>query len=159
FGRSARPKLPDKISKFAWKPDPRPEDQLRRSIYVLAQRNMRYPLFDALDLPDMHNSCARRSQTTTAPQALLLLNGDFTLERAQHWCAALAAGSGDDRTFVVNAYRGAWGRPPGAEEAAAAAGFLRRRRESAAAHGGSRDEAAFDFCHALLNANEFLYVD
>jgi hypothetical protein len=159
FGPSARPRLPEKISSYAWKANPRPEDQHRRSIYVFAKRNLRLPLLDAFDLPDMHNSCARRSQTTTAPQALLLLNGDFTLERAQHWCAALAAGSGDDRTFVVNAYRGAWGRPPGAEEAAAAADFLRRQREIVAAHGGSPDEAAVDFCHALLNANEFLYVD
>ena len=58
-----------RISNYAWKPDPEPVNRMRRSIYVLAKRNMRYPLFDAFDLPDMHNSCARRTQTTTAPQA------------------------------------------------------------------------------------------
>ncbi len=31
FGPSARPPLPDKISKYAWKADARPEDQNRRS--------------------------------------------------------------------------------------------------------------------------------
>ncbi len=49
-------------------------DRQRRSIYILAKRNMRYPLFDAFDWPDLHNSCSRRVMTTTAPQALLLLN-------------------------------------------------------------------------------------
>src|SRR5207248_11341025 len=83
FGPSARPKLPEGLSKYAWKPDAREEDQHRRSIYVLAQRNMRYPLFDVFDLPDMHNSCSRRVGTTTAPQALLLLNGELTKERAR----------------------------------------------------------------------------
>ena len=74
------------------------QDRNRRSIYVLAKRNLRFPLFDAFDLPDMHNSCSRRSQTTTAPQALLLLNGEFDARagpaagRARCWRA-----HGDDR--------------------------------------------------------------
>jgi hypothetical protein len=156
FGPSARPKLPDKISNYAWKPDARPEEQHRRSIYVFAKRNMRLPMFDVFDLPDMHNSCARRSQTTTAPQALLLLNGDFTLERAQHWCATLLADCDDDHALVTKAYRAALGRNPSEEEIGAGIRFLRLQRELL---GGKREEAAVDFCHALLNANEFLYVD
>lgn len=151
FGPSARPKLPEKISNYAWKPDARPGDQNRRSIYVFAKRNMRYPLFDAFDLPDMHNSCARRSKTTTAPQALLLMNGDFTLERAHHLCDRLPA-EGDDGVFVATAYRLAWGRTASEEEIAAGIRFLQRQKKLTAS-------ARIDFCHALLNANEFLYVD
>jgi hypothetical protein len=117
---------------------------------------MRFPMFDAFDLPDMHNSCARRSQTTTAPQALTLLNGDFALDRARHWCGTLLNGNGDDRAFVATAYRQAWGRPASEGEIAAAVGFLDRQRSL---HDSKADEAAVDFCHALLNANEFLYVD
>src|SRR5262249_20151624 len=83
FGPSARPQLPAGISSYAWKADSRSADQFRRSIYVFAKRNMRYPLFDSFDLPDMHNSCARRMRTTTAPQALVLLNGEFAGERAR----------------------------------------------------------------------------
>jgi hypothetical protein len=154
FGPSTRPKLPEKISNYAWKPDTRPEDQNRRSIYVFAKRNMRYPMFDAFDLPDMHNSCARRSKTTTAPQALLLLNGDFTLERAQHWCDGLQP-EGDEPAFVAKAYRMAWGRSPSDEEITAGVRFLQHQRMLTK----SPRDAAVDFCHALLNANEFLYVD
>src|SRR5262249_57749955 len=61
FGPSARPKLPEKISNYAWKPDVRPENQNRRSVYVFAKRNMRLPMFDAFYLPDMHNSCSVRA--------------------------------------------------------------------------------------------------
>jgi hypothetical protein len=160
FGPSARPRLPEKISSYAWQPDARPEDQHRRSVYVFARRNLRLPLFDAFDQPDLHNSCARRSRTTTAPQALLLLNGDFVFERAQRWCANLLADCGsDDRALVRAAYRTAWGRYPDEAEVAAGIRFLQRQRSLLASPGGKPEEAAVDFCHALLNANAFLYVD
>ena len=113
---------------------------------------MRFPMFDAFDLPDMHNSCARRSQTTTAPQALLLLNSDFTLDRARYWCETLGKDSEDDRAFVGKAYREAWGRTAADDEIMAGVSFLERQRSVS-------DDARLDFCHALMNANEFLYVD
>jgi hypothetical protein len=156
FGPSARPKLPEKISKYAWKPDPKPEDQHRRSIYVLAQRNMRYPLFDAFDLPDMHNSCARRLTTTTAPQALLLLNSDFVLERGQALAATLRERFGeDDAQTIAQGYRLAWGRQPSAEEIQFGLRFLHKQTETLRA----QRPALADFCHALLNTNEFLFID
>ncbi len=156
FGVSARPKLPDRISSYAWKPDAKPEDQDRRSVYVFAKRNLRYPLFDAFDLPDMHNSCARRAVTTTAPQALLLLNGDFALERARRLGADLAKQfPTDDAGLAARAYRLAWGRPATDDEVRLAVKFLAAQTD--ALH--SRDAAVADFCHALLNTNEFLYVD
>ncbi len=156
FGVSARPKLPDRISSYAWKPDAKPEDQDRRSVYVFAKRNLRYPLFDAFDLPDQHNSCARRAVTTTAPQALVLLNGEFALERAQRLGADLAKQfPTDDAGLAARAYRIAWGRPATDDEVQLAVKFL--AAQSAALH--SRDAAVADLCHALLNTNEFLYVD
>src|SRR5438477_4926985 len=112
YGPSARPKLPQGISRYAWKPDPVEADRHRRSVYVLAKRNMRYPLFDVFDLPDMHNSCSRRARTTTAPQALLLLNGEFTRERATKWAAVLRQRHSDPGALVAAAYRSAWGREP-----------------------------------------------
>ena len=170
FGPSARPLLPANISKYAWKPDSRPVDRNRRSIYVLAKRNMRFPLFDAFDLPDMHNSCARRLTTTTAPQALLLLNGDFALERAQRLAAKLRQRFGADETALVNrAYRLAWGRPPNSEETRLGLRFLAAQTDALLSReqpaGGPSDRASAraaavaDLCHALLNTNEFLFID
>jgi Protein of unknown function (DUF1553)/Protein of unknown function (DUF1549) len=158
FGASARPRLPDHISNYAWKPDADPNDQKRRSIYVFAKRNMRYPMFDAFDLPDMHNSCARRTQTTTAPQALLMLNSDFTLERARQWAAALLGHHANLPDVIALAYRTAWGRPATEEEIRLGLEFVRKEIASSSASTAHLDAVA-DFCHALLNANEFLYVD
>jgi hypothetical protein len=154
YGVSARPKLPEKISSYAWKPDAKPEDQNRRSVYVFVKRNLRYPLFDAFDQPDLHNSCSRRATTTTAPQALLLLNGDFALERARRLATALTVEiPEDDAALAAKAYRLAWSRPATEDEVRLAVKFLEARKD------GSRLDAVADFCHALLNTNEFLYVD
>jgi hypothetical protein len=162
--------LPANVSKYAWKPDARPEDRNRRSVYVLAKRNMRYPLFDAFDAPDMHNSCARRLTTTTAPQALLLLNGDFALDRARRLGAHLQARFGtDDAALVAHACRLAWGRPANPDEVRLGLRFLSRQVETlrtSKSPAGSpreketvRDAAIADLCHALLNTNEFLFID
>jgi hypothetical protein len=166
YGPSARPRLPEGVSKYAWKPDQREEDQHRRSIYVLAQRNMRYPLFDVFDLPDMHNSCSRRVQTTTPPQALLLLNGEFTLGRARRWAAALLTSDGEKLPcLAAGAYRSAWGRRATGEEIRLGVDFIHRQlalRRPAGGHQGAESAlvaAVVDFCHAILNTNEFLYVD
>jgi hypothetical protein len=148
-GPSCRPELPAHISNYAWKPDPQPVERNRRAIYILAKRNMRYPLFDAFDLPDMHNSCARRSQTTTAPQALLMLNGEFVQEQARSWGQKLEQSfSGDVRSQIAFAYRCAWGRAATDDEICLGLTYLRQP-----------GVALGDFCHALLNTNEFLYVD
>jgi hypothetical protein len=169
FGPSARPKLPEKISSYAWKPDAKIEDQNRRSIYVFVKRNLRYPLFDAFDWPDLHSSCSRRVTTTTAPQALLLLNGEFTRERAEKIGGTLLARFGDDEAGLVgHAYRTAWGRPATADELRLGVKFLKTQAESIRDKGDAaaakepataRAAAVVDFCHALLNTNEFLYVD
>jgi hypothetical protein len=151
-GPSCKPKLPEGVSKYAWKPDAKVEEQNRRSVYILAKRNMRYPLFDSFDLPDQHNSCARRSQTTTAPQALLLLNGDFTLERAEHWASQLKKDHGpDEQALLRAAMTDAWGREPSSDEIELGRRFLQKNQGSSA--------ALIDFCHAILNSNEFLYID
>ena len=76
-GPSARPALPAGVSdRYAWEPDKEAAKRNRRSVYVLAKRNMRYPLFEAFDQPDLHQSCPRRAVTVTAPQSLAMLNSE-----------------------------------------------------------------------------------
>jgi hypothetical protein len=182
-GPSARPELPEGLSKnYAWRPDEQVAERWRRSVYVLAKRNLRYPLFEAFDLPDMHHSCPRRAVTTTAPQALLLLNGELTWQEARRWAEKLARQtSGNETALIALAYREAFGRPPREDEVAAAREFIAGRAgrgqdsgvgSQGATSGESQSqplavtassdaafEAIVDFCHALMNANEFVYVD
>jgi hypothetical protein len=183
FGPSARPELPQGIDgKLAWKPDADAPQRDRRSIYVIAKRNLRYPLLDMFDLPDMHNSCPQRSTTTTAPQALALMNSEFAIVQAQHWSGRLlteqvAKDNRPDASAVVRvALAEAYSRPASDQQLRVAEEFL-ARQAVAIAEGGEATAAAVlplpmpagldpaqaaaivDFCHALLNSNEFIYVD
>ncbi|GBD36978.1 hypothetical protein HRbin36_02108 [bacterium HR36] len=175
FGPSSRPELPPNLSRYAWKPDPRPEDRNRRSIYLYVKRNCKYPLLEVFDQPDLFNSCARRAQTTTAPQALCLLNGEFARQRAIAWAERLLQRYGDsDDLLVEHAWRQALGRPPRDQERLLALRFIHETQEQLAREqalpadgetvqrrlqNAPRLAAIAELCHALFNTNEFLYVD
>ena len=164
FGPSARPELPAAFGNKGWKPDADVRARDRRSVYVFAKRNLKYPLFDAFDQPDLHNSCACRLNTTTAPQALLLLNGGLTTGRARAWLGSLRAIHGaDDPSVIASAYRAAWGRPATLEEMDLGKRFVSRQTLCHQDAGVSPYEAARraleDFCHAVLNTNEFVTLD
>jgi hypothetical protein len=178
YGRSARPELPEVLlrSRYSWYADENVEDRNRRSIYVFARRNLRHPLLAAFDPPDMLNSCARRGTTVTAPQALVLLNGKLPLEQARRWSGKLLDGAGGDRVaLVMAAYRDAFGRRPTSMELDEADQFLTEQGKRIAAdeeisgallpepmpEGVAVWEAAavVDFCHALVNASEFMFVE
>jgi hypothetical protein len=135
----------------------------RRSVYVFVKRNLRYPLFGAFDAPDSNETCARRFVTTTAPQALMLLNGKLTLDLARAFAGrVLREASAEPARVVERAYRLALGRGPDAQETRLALDFLareeallRQRPDQADAFAG----AVAGLCHVLLNVNEFAYVD
>jgi hypothetical protein len=178
-GPSTRPKLPDGVSaRYAWKPNKDPVERNRRSIYVLAKRNMRFPLFEAFDQPDMHQSCPRRAVTVTAPQSLAMLNSQLTLELAHRWAERLVAEHGHDPDELVRAaYRAAYSRTAANEEIDLAKAFLADDAALAAenpdatsspehspaaadeSHDGLNVDAVAEFCHALFNSNEFITVD
>jgi hypothetical protein len=162
-GPSNCPQLPAAVmeSKYAWDPDQRPTDRNRRSIYMLAKRNFVYPLFAAFDPPDRINSCPVRPVTITAPQALAMLNGEFSLTQARHLSAVLVADHGRAVAPLVRAaYRRIFSREPDAQEIAAAEKFLQRQaRLIGAPSSPTFSDAVVDFCHALLNSAEFLNVE
>jgi hypothetical protein len=160
-----------------WPVNADPQDHLRRSVYLMAKRNVRLPLFDAFDQPDRLTSCAARSMSTFAPQALILLNGPFLQEHSKQLAARLFhdCGSDTDRQ-IERAYRLALARPPTELELTTARDFihsqtellrdrLRARlripllREAPAEIDLAAAAALVDFCLALFNRNEFLYVD
>jgi hypothetical protein len=128
----------------------------RRSVYTKIIRNTRDPLLDAFDVADGFSSFARRNSTTTANQALLMINGDWTQKRAQAFARRLkeAEPSGEEPRVAL-AYRLAYSREPSTSELNAATAFLAEQAKRA-----KTPEAAWiDLCHVLLNSNEFLYID
>jgi hypothetical protein len=139
----------------------------RRSIYVFSKRSLAVPELELLDTPDTTSSCEQRPLSTTAPQALMFLNGVFVQEQAAHWAARLRREAGGEPAEQVRrAFALALCRPPQSDELRLALEFLskqqrqiesdaRRRGESA---GDARLQALAAFCAVLLNTNEFFYM-
>ena len=89
-----------------WRVTPNPAQHDRRSVYLIAKRNLRLPFLEVFDAPDTLVSCPRRESTTHAPQVLELLNGTFSNREAKVLAARLAAESGRSyRGQIDLAYR------------------------------------------------------
>ncbi|MDX1947037.1 MAG: DUF1549 and DUF1553 domain-containing protein, partial [Pirellulaceae bacterium] len=123
-----------------------PAEHHRRSIYLIAKRNLRLPFFETFDAPALTTSCARRDTSTHAPQALELLNGRLSNELAAAFAERLAReADSDPEKIVERAFWLALGRAPTARERALAVEFL-------------RDQPLREFALAMFNLNGFLYV-
>ena len=123
----------------------------RRSLYMIQKRTFRMPMMEVFDAPDSMLTCPRRESSTTAPQALTLFNGVLTMERSRGLAdELLAAHSDNDDQLIRAAWKRVLAREPNREESARAMAFLSLQ---------PRAEAAGELIRALLNTNEFLYVD
>jgi hypothetical protein len=148
----------------------------RRSIYVFVRRNTRYPMFEAFDMPDPYATCPRRYVSTTSLQALMLLNSELALDWARHFAGRVLARAGSDPASIADvACELAYCRHARPDEIATATKFFDQQetrigdREDATmpvypkgksepkSLSPARAAAVVDFCHVLLNSNEFVY--
>jgi hypothetical protein len=86
-------------------------DDGRRSVYVPAFRNAMSELLEAFDMADPSVTTGRRSISTVAPQALVMLNQPFVIEQSRLASNRLPTAADDDDR-LNEAYRLALGRPP-----------------------------------------------
>jgi hypothetical protein len=130
-----------------WPVNPDKNVQNRRGIYLYNKRSVRLPLLAAFDEPDDITSCPVRPVSTHALQALSLFNSSFMEEVSQSLASRLEKTCGKNRNCMIDtAWRLALSRSPRRPEAQLAQKFL--------ASGGTLP----DFCLALFNRNEFVYV-
>jgi hypothetical protein len=123
-----------------------PAEHDRRSIYLLAKRNLRLPFMEVFDQPASLTSCPRRESSTHAPQALELLNGRISNHLAQALAERLQREAGPDPSKQIErGFRLVVGRSPTSEEREFAQRFLRA-------------QPLKEFALALFNLNGFLYV-
>jgi hypothetical protein len=129
-----------------WRVDADPKQYDRRSIYLFVKRNMRLPFLEVFDAPDTLLSCARREQSTHAPQALELLNGEFSNAMARAFAERVEHEAGPDHgKQVERAFVLALGRPPEPAERKAALRYL-------------KDGPLSEFALSLFLVNDFLYL-
>ncbi len=107
------------------------DDSLRRSVYLPVFRNTLPELFEVFDFADPNIQGGKRSVSTIAPQALLLMNHPFVIERARSAAARLLRNTEADRsTRLTTAYRAVLGRSPTVAERQACLQFLGGQSES-----------------------------
>ena len=172
-GPGVRPPLSPEVTgtllKDQWTVTGDSGDHRRRSIYLFVRRNLRYPMFDVFDRPDTNASCALRHESTTATQSLVLLNSQFSLDCASALAAAVTALEPNYLARQIQeTYLRVFSRPATPEEVRLGQAFLDQqgrlleaeRHRIATPDANKSSSAAFvDFCLALLNANEFIYLD
>ena len=120
----------------------------RRAVYHHNARAMVADLLTEFDLPDCAFTTPRRSSTTSPLQALTLLNHRFTLDMAEALAKRIEppiAGS-DLKARVAQVFELAFQREPTAAELVSAERLVQTHGLPA-------------LCRAVLNANEFLYLD
>lgn len=141
----------------------------RRSVYMFHKRLIPYPMFQAFDRPDLMTSCARRQNTTVAPQAMVILNDRFVRAVARDFACALVHGEADEsvpessglQPVIESAFEASFARLPTDSELQASIRFIEAQAEARAerAEATPRIEALTDYCQSLFGLNEFIYVD
>ncbi len=155
-GAGVMPPLPDELIrtllKGQWKTSEDVADHSRRSIYIFARRNLRYPILEVFDRPDALASCPERNRSTTAIQALQMFNSAFSFQTAK--LLADRVTSQRDATLsdrIDSLIRSTLARHPTDDE--------RKLFEASISAAFAGEEAFLEFCLAVLNSNEFIYLD
>jgi len=149
----------------------------RRAVYMVVRRSLVHPFFEAFNVTLPVASSGTRDATVVPPQALELLNGPIAVEQAQRFTGRLlSAKDTDEASIVSQAWLLAFGRPITKDEKERALAFLAEREQAhkkaerekkkipealgaPAKTDVARAAAVVELCLALLNANEFIYID
>jgi len=123
----------------------------RRTMYMIYKRNLRLPFLEVFDAPDILLSCARREQSTHAPQGLELLNGKTSNDLAAAFAQRLLKERKTTAERIDYAWRLATSRRPTPAEKAMSLKFLGDKPED--------PENLKEFALAVFNFNTFLYVN
>ena len=161
------------------------DERRRRSLYMFQRRNLVHPAMEVFDVADANLPCERRRPSITAPQVLLLLNGDLAHNAARALADRLRNECGTDQAAQVERlYERVLNRPPDEIERPLCLQFLTEPGPSLApttppeaplgtAAAGTENETAAAtsapasepldalgrLCLVLLNSSEFLYLD
>jgi cytochrome c553 len=147
-GPGVFPPIPTDVLKGSrgWTVSADPKEHVRRSIYIFARRNLRFPFLEVFDAPDGNLSCPERGRSTTAPQSLTLLNAEEVMAASRATAQRLTQESRVPAEQVTLLYRLALGRKPTEREAALSAEFL-------------KTSPLEELCRALFNLNSFVYLE
>ncbi|MEC9092682.1 MAG: PSD1 and planctomycete cytochrome C domain-containing protein [Planctomycetota bacterium] len=122
----------------------------RRSIYLMNSRFQTHPVLKVYDPPTSFKSQGKRQVSTTPASALFGLNSKFVWQQAEIFAKRVESIS-EKRKQVRAIYNIALARPPTEIELKLGLKWLSSEAET-------ETSLLVQYCHALLNLNEFIYV-
>ena len=139
-GPSVFPPLPPNFDiggqRNRWQTSEDPRDHNRRSLYVFVLRNSPYPLLETFDWANPQSPHFRRDVTTTAPQALTLVNSDLVLTWSQALAGRVIQEAPTESAQIDRVYEILFARKPTAKEKDKLVAFLNSQEALQTAQAG-----------------------
>ena len=132
----------------------------RCSVYFTVKRSKPPPFLLLFDAPDTMLSVGSCEENTVAPQALAMINSPFVCSLATQFSQRVHP---DEKSkiedAVYQAYLLALSRQATSEKLTAMTAFIQSQVEARNGNPAAVQLAVRNFCHLLLCANEFIYID
>jgi hypothetical protein len=148
------------------------ENDFRRSIYVQVRRSRPVTVLEAFDAPTMVPNCEMRSQSTVAPQSLLMMNDVFIIDSARHLAErARSSAPGNVRDQLTTAWKLLYHTAPTDSELQQCETYLAEQTANLAEYHQKNPppkdtpprnaelEAMASLCQILYSSNRFLYIE
>ncbi|HBJ36383.1 MAG TPA: hypothetical protein DDZ51_16865 [Planctomycetaceae bacterium] len=143
------------------------EEEFRRTVYVQVRRSMPLTVLEPFDMPSLAPNCEIRTQSTVAPQSLMMMNSPFVIARMKSMAQQVVQQFGDaPATLFTQAWLRTQGKTPASEDVESGIEFLSGQIEhfkSTAKPDAAPDQPTIDalatLCQALVCSSGFLYVD
>jgi hypothetical protein len=135
----------------------------QRSVYLMQQRIKKHPFLEIFDGADPNAITGERPLSTTAIQALYMMNAPLVHAQSDKFAVRVGLASRDDHARIDYAHRLAFGRPATREEIDIALSYLQDAEEKMRRAGIPSDQlfraALASYTRVLFSSNEFLFVD
>lgn len=132
----------------------------RRSIYVEVRRNFLPHVLQTFDFPTPFTAFGKRDVTNVPTQSLLLMNDPFVVYQAEELASNLSVYEDKDiESRVERIYKLLFSRTPVPSEMLAAIEFIRQgMQDTSVPEIMENTELWKEYCHALFNVKEFIYL-
>ncbi len=134
----------------------------RRSLYLPVFRGSLNDLYQVYDFPDPHILTGKRNVTTSATQALFLMNSPFILEESRRWSEHLEV-TESESARINEIYLRAYARPCSETEQSRAETFLRNYSNALIptepAAEARKKKSLEALCQAIIESTEFRYLN
>jgi hypothetical protein len=134
-----------------------------RGVYLMQQRIRAHPLLSIFDGADTNSATGERGASTTALQALFMMNDPFVHRQADQFAVRVGMAHSTDSERIEFAMRLALGRRPTSRELVLGLGYLRDLRRQLAEVGIPKESqtrgALASYLRVLLSSSEFVFID